>query len=210
MPDSVQPSEIAAMISALPGLYLWLRHYVDAVNDLHAVRRLSHGTNGVLVQARLAVRLTVTLSAVEFVIISITVMLMAFTPNPESTLVSRWTIGGALIIVSGMISGLAVTWRQARVQTLSKVQESRGERGERGPAGVKGVKGDIGVSGKTGASGERGSTGEAGESGTPGAAGSVGSTGSTGATGREPTSAELAEAVRQYMEAQPRRDSGGE
>lgn len=137
MVSTVQPSEVAAMVSALPGLCLWTWNCREALTSLRLVRRTDR-SDGTLVQAKLAVLDSVTLTSVQAAIVGIVGLLLTFHPNPESTLASRWTISTVLITVSLLITVLAVARKVAGDQTIALAQAAQGATGETGAIGPAG------------------------------------------------------------------------
>lgn len=100
------------MLVAIPVFLLWIYNLQKALKGFPAVRRMTRRSgDGVLIQARLAVFDPFAFATIELVIIGTLSLMMTFHPNPDSSLLSRWSIGGGTIIVSVLL-GLAALFRR--------------------------------------------------------------------------------------------------
>lgn len=133
LPSTIQPSEITAMLVALPVFLLWVRNYIQARKGLQAVRqregpRLGNPTSGIRWQARDVAFSAFAMAIIELSVIGVLVMMMTFNPNPDSTLLSRWTIAGSTIIVSLMVGAIALVRKISGDQTLARMKSPAASR----------------------------------------------------------------------------------
>lgn len=136
LPSTVQPSEITALLVAIPIFLLWVRNYLDAWKGIRAVRQIAaRGGNGVFWQAVDVIFSAFTMAVIELVIIGILVMMMTFNPNPDSTLLSRWAIAGGTIVVSLLVGAIALVRKITGDRTLARARGSeRPTPSESGPS----------------------------------------------------------------------------
>ncbi len=120
LPSSVQPSEVVFVAVAVVGLVIWLRNLREAILDRRAAARDGNGT---AMAARFAVRQAWRWITVEVAIIGVGVLIMAFDPNPESSLASRWTIAGVTILVSLVVMDAARDQRRTGIDLMRHARD---------------------------------------------------------------------------------------
>lgn len=110
LPPTIQPTEIAWMVAAIPGLWLWFSNMRYAWGTLNFLKRLPL-VNGRMVWARFSVTLTLTFVAIEAGFVAIGLVAMTTEPSPTSTLAIRWIFAGVFIAASIAITYIALRWR---------------------------------------------------------------------------------------------------
>lgn len=125
LPDSVQGSELTALVVALSSLLLWIRERFEITKDLRLSRKMLRANSmgraeiEVVRQISFKRRSIDLLIGIQSGIIFVVCLLLTFAPNPASTLLSRWTIAGVMILISLAVARYAWDWKRNNERMLS-------------------------------------------------------------------------------------------
>ncbi len=119
--------EVAWLLAALPGLYLWAQNYRSARRTRRAAQIKNVG-NGRLLWAKYSTMATATHTVIESVFVLLGVVAIFRPANPGSTEFGRLVIGAALIGCSLLLTLLALMWKQIEEDLIGLVARRNTQR----------------------------------------------------------------------------------
>lgn len=119
---TVQLYELLWMLSAIPGLGVWLANWIRAGRSLAAAKTLTP-RNGRLLWARFARRLTTFMVLIEGVFLGVGLRAMALPSNPTASEASSAAVAALFVAMSLAVSWIGRDWR--RVDELLLQQAAR-------------------------------------------------------------------------------------